>query len=285
MLSCTGTLATTLGANQPFRYRGYVYDTETGLYYVASRYYDPEVGRWINADDTAYLGADGTPFSYNLFAYCVNNPVNRTDINGNWSGWATAGVIVGAILCVAAVTILTCGVGTATLAGAVAVGAAKGALVGAAVGTAAGAGIGYATTGTLEGAATGAAIGFGAGAVVGAAVGGSVGANSWYNARALEFTNPGSNEVVLGRSGTYEQVAQSRGSTYFHTSDARWNEVHDMFGVGDKGMWRINKAFLDQQVAAGRTFVLSNNPIVEGGYYLAKEVAYLISKGIGYSIL
>ena len=159
------------------------------------------------------------------------------------------------------------------------------ALVGAAVGTAAGAGIGYATTGTLEGAATGAAIGFGAGAVVGAAVGGSVGANSWYNARALEFTNPGSNEVVLGRSGTYEQVAQSRGSTYFHTSDARWNEVHDMFGVGDKGMWRINKAFLDQQVAAGRTFVLSNNPIVEGGYYLAKEVAYLVSKGIGYSIL
>lgn len=58
-----------------------------------------------------------------------------------------------------------------------------------------------------------------------------------------------------------------------------------MFGVGDKGMWRINKAFLDQQVAAGRTFVLSNNPIVEGGYYLAKEVAYLVSKGIGYSIL
>ena len=133
MLSCTGTLATTLGLDQPFRYRGYVYDAETGLYHVSSRYYDPEVGRWINADDTAYLGADGTPFSYNLFAYCVNNPVNRTDINGNWSGWATAGVIVGAILCVAAVTILTCGVGTATLAGAVAVGAAKGALVGAAV--------------------------------------------------------------------------------------------------------------------------------------------------------
>ena len=103
------------------------------------------------------MSADGTPLSYNLFVYCVNNPVNRTDLNGNWSGWATAGIVVGLTLCVAAVTVLTCGVGTATLAGAVAVGAAKGALIGAAVGTAAGAGFGYAVTGTLEGAATGAA--------------------------------------------------------------------------------------------------------------------------------
>lgn len=131
------------------------------------------MGRFINADDTTYLGADGTQLSYNLFAYCANNPINRTDTYGNWSGWATAGVIVGAALCIAAVTVLTCGVGTATLAGAVAVGAAKGALVGAAVGTAAGAGIGYAATGTLQGAATGAAIGFGAGAIVGAVAGGT----------------------------------------------------------------------------------------------------------------
>ena len=150
VISATGTLANV----NPLRYRGYVYDQETGFYYVSSRYYDPEIGRWINADDTAYLGADGTLLSYNLFAYCLNNPVNRTDINGNWSGWATAGVIVGAVLCIAAVSVLTCGVGTATLAGAIAVGAAKGALIGAAVGTAAGAGIGYAATGTLEGLAS-----------------------------------------------------------------------------------------------------------------------------------
>ena len=80
LLTISGDLASTLGTHNPLRYRGYVYDTETGLYYVSSRYYDPEIGRWINADDTAYLGADGTPLSYNLFAYCVNNPVNRTDI-------------------------------------------------------------------------------------------------------------------------------------------------------------------------------------------------------------
>ena len=165
--------AANVTAKNPLRYRGYYYDTETKLYYLQSRYYNPEMGRFINADDTTYLGADGTQLSYNLYAYCANNPINRTDTYGNWSGWATAGVIVGAALVIAAITVLTCGVGTATLAGAVAVGAAKGALVGAAVGTAAGAGIGYATTGTLQGAATGAAIGFGAGAIVGAVAGGT----------------------------------------------------------------------------------------------------------------
>jgi len=65
----------------PFRYRGYYYDVETGLYYLQSRYYDPEIGRFINADGQMGLGADllGT----NLFAYCGNNPVNRVDYAGN----------------------------------------------------------------------------------------------------------------------------------------------------------------------------------------------------------
>lgn len=202
------------------------------------------------------------------------------DPNGNWPKLATIGLVVGAAICIAAVTILTCGVGTATLAGAIAVGAAKGALIGAAVGTVAGAGLGYAVTGTKEGALAGAAIGFGVGAVVGAVAGGKAGAGSWYNSMAHEFTNAGSSEVVLGRSGTYETVAQSRGSTYFHTTDARWTEVHDMFGVGDRGMWNINKAFLNQQISAGNTFVLANNPTTSGGFYFLKEVAYLASKGI-----
>ena len=48
-------------------YRGYFYDFETGLYYLRSRYYDPEIGRFINADDTDYLGYDDTPLSMKLF--------------------------------------------------------------------------------------------------------------------------------------------------------------------------------------------------------------------------
>ena len=64
-------------------YRGYFYDFETGLYYLRSRYYDPEIGRFINADDTAYLGYDGSPLSMNLFAYCCNDPVSKKDISGH----------------------------------------------------------------------------------------------------------------------------------------------------------------------------------------------------------
>ncbi len=102
----------------------------------------------------------------------------------------------------------------------------------------------------------------------------------------MEFTkNPSSNEVVLGRSGTYERIASERGSTFFKASDARWNEVKEMTGVGNNGMWRINKAFLDQQIAAGKTFVLANNPATDGGYFFAKEIAYLTKKGICYAFL
>ena len=63
-------------------YRGYFYDFDTGLYYLRSRYYDPEIGRFINADDTDYLGYDDTPLSTNLFAYCENNPVKYKDEKG-----------------------------------------------------------------------------------------------------------------------------------------------------------------------------------------------------------
>jgi len=82
----------------PFRYRGYVYDTDTGLYYLQSRYYDPKAGRFINADDTAYVDTNsGTPLSTNMFAYCENNPVNKVDPNGYWSITITRGMVAGFI--------------------------------------------------------------------------------------------------------------------------------------------------------------------------------------------
>ena len=62
-------------AKNPFAYRGYYYDWEIGFYYLKSRYYDPAVGRFISPDDTSYLGANGDLNSYNLYAYCSNNPV------------------------------------------------------------------------------------------------------------------------------------------------------------------------------------------------------------------
>ena len=87
LIKTDGDLASTLGQNNPLRYRGYVYDRETGLYYLQSRYYNPTWGRFINADDPGYMGIDGTPSSYNLFSYCGNNPVIRADYGGGF--WDT----------------------------------------------------------------------------------------------------------------------------------------------------------------------------------------------------
>ena len=82
----------------PFRYRGYYYDTETGLYYLQSRYYDPETGRFINCDDVNYFGASDTVVSYNPFAYCENDPVNDSDPSGELSSIVIGFIIGGAIL-------------------------------------------------------------------------------------------------------------------------------------------------------------------------------------------
>ena len=71
-------MVATLGTLNPLRYRSYVYDQETGFYYVSSRYYDPEIGRWINVDNQI-AGVGGDLKGYNLFAYCFNNPVNMDD--------------------------------------------------------------------------------------------------------------------------------------------------------------------------------------------------------------
>jgi RHS repeat-associated protein len=92
-LGVTGTLADTLGALNPLRYRGYFYDTETGLYYLGSRYYSPTLGRFISADEqiatsgSALLGG-------NLFAYGFNDPVNTIDPDGTWPRQITAALTV-----------------------------------------------------------------------------------------------------------------------------------------------------------------------------------------------
>ena len=64
----------------PIRYRGYVYDTETSLYYLQSRYYDPFTGRFLNADDTHYIMFPS--LMANLYTYCDNNAISNTDTNG-----------------------------------------------------------------------------------------------------------------------------------------------------------------------------------------------------------
>lgn len=81
-----------IGNTNPFRYRGYFYDTETKLYYLINRYYDPEIGRFISQDQISYMQPDVIN-GLNLFAYCGNNPVMRIDENGcSWkSFWRGVG--------------------------------------------------------------------------------------------------------------------------------------------------------------------------------------------------
>lgn len=80
LLSVAGSAADTIGKKNPFRYRGYYYDTETGLYYLNSRYYDPDIGRFLNAD--GYVTTGTGLLDVNMYAYCKNNPVNYSDPSG-----------------------------------------------------------------------------------------------------------------------------------------------------------------------------------------------------------
>ena len=67
---------------EPFRYRGYYYDEETGFYATGTRYYDPEIGRFINAD--GYVSTGQGIIGYNMYVYCGNDPINRVDPFGKY---------------------------------------------------------------------------------------------------------------------------------------------------------------------------------------------------------
>ena len=98
VLSCTGTLASTVGAINPMRYRDYYLDSETGYYYLQSRYYNPEFCRFINADEPAMLALSaGNVRGANLFAYCHNDPVNFVDPTGHIAA-NIVGAVIGGIL-------------------------------------------------------------------------------------------------------------------------------------------------------------------------------------------
>ena len=110
-----------MALRNPLRYRGYIYDRDTGLYYLQSRYYDPAIGRFINADTYTTTDADGL-LSTNMFAYCENNPISRNDESGEF--WntvigAVAGAVVGGISAAICGTSVTAGIVSGALSGAI----------------------------------------------------------------------------------------------------------------------------------------------------------------------
>ena len=114
------TSSSFIGNINPFRYRGYYYDVETGLYYLQTRYYEPRAGRFLNADSVDYIAPDIIG-GLNLYAYCNNNPVMYSDPEGTAAWWewliaglATTALIVGAVVA----TVSTGGIAAAVLTGA-----------------------------------------------------------------------------------------------------------------------------------------------------------------------
>ena len=131
LLSVTDANGKTIGSSMhiglmnPFRYRGYVYDDETGLYYLQSRYYDPTTGRFVNADEPYMISVTGTHvIGSNLFEYSENSPINNTDPTGHstasiilnvasmalsyaalFSGWIWVKILVGVALGIASFVI------------------------------------------------------------------------------------------------------------------------------------------------------------------------------------
>ena len=87
----SGSMAGTLGKDNPYRFKGYYYDEETGMYYLKSRYYQPEICRFISADTIEVLDCQGDLNDKNLYAYCDNNPVMRVDTGGQI--WITLGIM------------------------------------------------------------------------------------------------------------------------------------------------------------------------------------------------
>ena len=157
--NCTilSTTNSTIANANPFRYRGYYFDSETGFYYLNSRYYSPEWRRFISPDDTAYIDPE-TPNGLNLYCYCGNDPVNYCDPSGHKLEWWEK-ILIGAtfILLGAVVTVATAGtgIGFAAAMGSALIVSLKATAISTAIGAGIGLTIGGLTTGTLEGAING----------------------------------------------------------------------------------------------------------------------------------
>lgn len=109
-LSTTGNLADTLGKRNPFRYRGYVFDEESRLYYLSNRQYNSTIGRFVNKDTTDILSL---PYfqagQYDLFTYCLNNPTSDRDDDGQLSWLAKVAIGAAAIAVGVVATVATGG--------------------------------------------------------------------------------------------------------------------------------------------------------------------------------
>lgn len=240
-------MASTIGAINPFRYRGYYYDTETKLYYLNSRYYDPETGRFINSDNIEYLGANGDFVNYNLFAYCGNNPTMHVDKNGHFA-------ISVALLC---------------------------ALIGATIGSIVGGTIAYnnavdegkegeeVVIETIEGVLIGGTIGYLAGYFAGFFITKATGVLgfSYINGQIFTITET----IVLGHFPQYVELAKSLNLGHYQIPPELYNSMNDT------QRWAMNSQYINDCMKLGANFLIEPNRVISAWLY--EEINLILQSG------
>ena len=243
---------TSIGNINPFRYRGYYYDTETGFYYLQTRYYDPTICRFINADNYELVSQlASVPGQLNMYAYCGNNPVMLTDETGEFAISLTVlGLIIGATIGATAGGIIAYNVASAS-------GAMGWEL------------FGWTALGIVGGGVIGGAIGAGVGALITKAtgvVGLSITKNSVVTIKGT---------TILGHNPGYVNIAKQMGSGYYRISDPLYDKLK---GKGIE--WANNLQYLKDANALGSKFVLSPDYVVLQTGTFWKEIQYLVGQGI-----
>ena len=242
------TTNTELANLNPFRYRSYYYDTETNLYFLKTRYYDPEIGRFMTIDDISYLDPDSIN-GLNLYAYCGNNPVMNIDPIGKaFLSALIISIIIGAVIsgAISGVTAYNEGVRGIGLIGSILGGAIMGAAMGAILTIGGAAGLaslgvsiaGYTLTSTWAALGVSVAIGVGAG----------VASYGVENGLREDRTLSVKGFVLAGLSGGLKGAAT--------------------FGIGFVGgkFGAFDKMFID--------------PLLKGAYTLSTSLTYELAKGI-----
>jgi RHS repeat-associated protein len=239
--------------NSPWGYTGESHDIEAGLVYLRARYYEPGTGRFIQQDTYPYLGEIEEPLTRNLYLYSNGNPLNYTDPSGHAP--TPLGIALGLI----------------------------GGIVGWGFGDYVAKKLGC--TGWKYWAVRsavmvgGAIIGLFAGEVVASVVAKYLVANTTIMLQLPKWVLTlvgisGTKTTVLGSYPTYIDFANKIGARVFSISTDVWNKMTST------EQWAANKKFLDESIAKGHSFILSNNAYnAKEGTYFYKEIEYLLSKG------
>ncbi len=238
-----------IGVLNPFRYRGYYYDTETGLYYLQTRYYDPELGRFISQDNIDYADPE-TINGLNLYAYCANNPIMNVDPTGEffWSILIVS-MILGAVIGAVSGGVTAVRNGESFWSGAL-IGGLKGLVTGAAFGLGGALGAAAFATGTVIGIGT--ALGWAAGVAV-------VSFGAGYGINYLE-------------SKLYNTPFDSENALIFSSIFAFENVLNFGMGLllGNKGYWPQNgiknTGIINKITGAFKNFVSTLPVIIERTY-------------------